>query len=173
MGCDHQRLGWSWEKMQGFSARSRFTATPWPLPSDFHTVVQHPQIAFRDPHLQGCRIERNTLNQPRVWSGILDSEPVPIRERHSEIPKTVACMIDRALASSPKCAERGNSRTRKTALLGYHGDVGYALRPNAASGRNQRQHRNPNRGSLGSTDHRWIMLHCVRERHEGYCMYPG
>jgi eukaryotic-like serine/threonine-protein kinase len=34
-------------------------------------------------------------------SGILDSEPVPIRERHAEIPKTVACMIDRALASSP------------------------------------------------------------------------
>jgi eukaryotic-like serine/threonine-protein kinase len=42
---------------------------PWPLPSDFHTVVQHPQIAFRDPHLRGCRIERNALNQPRVWSG--------------------------------------------------------------------------------------------------------
>ncbi len=42
---------------------------PWPLPSDFHTVVQQPQIAFRDPHLQGCRIERNALNQPRVWSG--------------------------------------------------------------------------------------------------------
>ena len=42
---------------------------PWPLPSDFHRVVQHPQIAFRDPHLQGCRIERDALNQPRVWSG--------------------------------------------------------------------------------------------------------
>ena len=42
---------------------------PWPLASDFSAIVQHPQLAFRDPRLQGCRIERNALRQPRVWSG--------------------------------------------------------------------------------------------------------
>ncbi|MCL4207062.1 MAG: protein kinase [Pirellulaceae bacterium] len=42
---------------------------PWPFASDFSTIVQQPQIAFRDPVLKQCRIERNSLNQPRVWSG--------------------------------------------------------------------------------------------------------
>lgn len=42
---------------------------PWPLASDFSTMVQQPQLAFRDPRLQACRIERNALNQPRVWAG--------------------------------------------------------------------------------------------------------
>ena len=42
---------------------------PWPLASDFSTMVQQPRLAFRDPRLQACRIERNFLNQPRVWAG--------------------------------------------------------------------------------------------------------
>lgn len=42
---------------------------PWPLASDFSAIVQHPRLAFRDPALQGCRIERNSFNQPRTWSG--------------------------------------------------------------------------------------------------------
>jgi eukaryotic-like serine/threonine-protein kinase len=41
----------------------------WPLASDFCKMVQHPQLAFRDPLLQACRIERTAHNQPRVWSG--------------------------------------------------------------------------------------------------------
>lgn len=32
-------------------------------------MVQRPQLAFRDPKLQQCRIERDAMNQPRVWSG--------------------------------------------------------------------------------------------------------
>ena len=42
---------------------------PWPLASHFSTIVQNPQIAFRDALLQSCRIERTGLNQPRVWAG--------------------------------------------------------------------------------------------------------
>ena len=42
---------------------------PWPLASHFSTMVQQPRLAFRDPRLQACRIERNALNQPRVWAG--------------------------------------------------------------------------------------------------------
>ncbi len=42
---------------------------PWPLASHFSTIVQNPRVAFRDPQLQGCTIERNALHQPRVWSG--------------------------------------------------------------------------------------------------------
>jgi serine/threonine protein kinase len=41
----------------------------WPLASDFSAIVQQPRIAFRDPQLKECRIDRNALNQPRVWSG--------------------------------------------------------------------------------------------------------
>jgi hypothetical protein len=32
-------------------------------------MVQQPRVAFRDPRLQACRIERNAFNQPRVWAG--------------------------------------------------------------------------------------------------------
>jgi hypothetical protein len=32
-------------------------------------ILQNPRVAFRDPLLQGCRIQRNALNQPQVWSG--------------------------------------------------------------------------------------------------------
>lgn len=42
---------------------------PWPLASHFSTMVQQPRVAFRDPRLQACRIERNAFNQPRVWAG--------------------------------------------------------------------------------------------------------
>ena len=42
---------------------------PWPLASHFSTMVQQPRLAFRDPPLQACRIERNALNRPRVWAG--------------------------------------------------------------------------------------------------------
>ena len=41
---------------------------PWAVASHFSTMVQNPQIAFRDPVLQSCRIARTGLNQPRVWS---------------------------------------------------------------------------------------------------------
>lgn len=42
---------------------------PWPLASNFSAIVQNPRIAFRDPLFQACHVERNALNQPRVWSG--------------------------------------------------------------------------------------------------------
>ena len=42
---------------------------PWPLASQFSTMVQQPRLAFRDPRLRACRIERNSLNQPRLWAG--------------------------------------------------------------------------------------------------------
>ncbi len=41
----------------------------WPLASDFCRMVQQPRLAFRDPVLQECQIERDALKQPRVWSG--------------------------------------------------------------------------------------------------------
>jgi len=41
----------------------------WPLASHFSAMLQNPRIAFRDPQLQGCTIEKNELNQPRPWSG--------------------------------------------------------------------------------------------------------
>jgi len=42
---------------------------PWPLASDFSAMLQKPQIAFCDPRLQSCHIERDAMNQPRPWSG--------------------------------------------------------------------------------------------------------
>ncbi|MCG8586265.1 MAG: AarF/UbiB family protein, partial [Pirellulales bacterium] len=42
---------------------------PWPLVSEFTTVLQTPKIAFRDQELKQCHIERNSLGQPRPWSG--------------------------------------------------------------------------------------------------------
>lgn len=42
---------------------------PWLMASDFSTMVQQPRLAFREERLQACRIERNALNQPRVWAG--------------------------------------------------------------------------------------------------------
>ncbi len=42
---------------------------PWPLASDFQTILQNPAIAFRDPYLRSCSIERDVLGQPRTWAG--------------------------------------------------------------------------------------------------------
>ncbi|MBC8870733.1 MAG: FHA domain-containing protein [Planctomycetes bacterium] len=42
---------------------------PWPLASHISAILQDPRIAFRDPLFQAYHIERNALNQPRVWSG--------------------------------------------------------------------------------------------------------
>lgn len=41
----------------------------WPLVSDFSRMLQNPRIAFRDPHLQQCAIEKNALGQPKPRSG--------------------------------------------------------------------------------------------------------
>ena len=42
---------------------------PWPMASDFSAIVQQPRFAFRDPVLQACSIERNSLGQPLVRAG--------------------------------------------------------------------------------------------------------
>ena len=42
---------------------------PWPLASDFQTILQDPKIAFRDPYLRSCAIERDVRGQPRAWAG--------------------------------------------------------------------------------------------------------
>ena len=41
----------------------------WPLASDFQTILQNPRIAFRDPYLRACSIERDPCGQPRAWAG--------------------------------------------------------------------------------------------------------
>ena len=41
----------------------------WPLASHFSTMLQNPKIAFRDPRLQSCTIEKDQQNQPRPWAG--------------------------------------------------------------------------------------------------------
>ena len=41
----------------------------WPLASDFQTILQNPKIAFRDPYLRSCSIERDVCGQPRAWAG--------------------------------------------------------------------------------------------------------
>ena len=41
----------------------------WPLASHFSAILQNPAIAFRDPVLRRCRIEKDGRNQPRPWSG--------------------------------------------------------------------------------------------------------
>ena len=41
----------------------------WPLASDFQTILQNPKIAFRDPYLRSCSIERDACGQPRAWAG--------------------------------------------------------------------------------------------------------
>ena len=42
---------------------------PWPLVSHFSAMLQNPAVAFRDSDLKSCTIERDTLGQPRPWSG--------------------------------------------------------------------------------------------------------
>lgn len=41
----------------------------WPLISDFSRMLQNPKVAFRDPRLRDCRIELDSLGQPRARSG--------------------------------------------------------------------------------------------------------
>ena len=41
----------------------------WPLASHFSAMLQNPRVAFRDPRLQQCRIEKDEQNQPRPWAG--------------------------------------------------------------------------------------------------------
>ena len=42
---------------------------PWPLASDFRAILQTPRVAFRDPLLRSCTVERDALGQPRAWAG--------------------------------------------------------------------------------------------------------
>ena len=41
----------------------------WPLASHFSAMLQNPRLAFRDPVLQRCVVEKNAQGQPRPWSG--------------------------------------------------------------------------------------------------------
>lgn len=41
----------------------------WPLASHFSAVLQNPRIAFRDPLLQQCTIQKDARRQPRPWAG--------------------------------------------------------------------------------------------------------
>ena len=41
----------------------------WPLASHFSAMLQTPRLAFRDPVLQRCVVEKNAQGQPRPWSG--------------------------------------------------------------------------------------------------------
>ena len=69
----------------------------WPLPSDFRTMLQNPRVAFRDPQLQACEIERDALGQPRPWSGAFavvykailpgGQRPVAVRAFSSQSPE--------------------------------------------------------------------------------------
>src|SRR6478752_7892678 len=43
--------------------------SPWPSTAEFSRMLQNPQVAFRDPRLQQCAIERNALGQPKPRSG--------------------------------------------------------------------------------------------------------
>jgi hypothetical protein len=41
----------------------------WPLASNFSAMLQNPRVAFRDPQLQRCQIDKDQRNQPRPWAG--------------------------------------------------------------------------------------------------------
>jgi len=41
----------------------------WPLASHFSAMLQNPRVAFRDPGLRQCVIEKNAQGQPRPWAG--------------------------------------------------------------------------------------------------------
>jgi serine/threonine protein kinase len=69
---------------------------PWPLASDFQTILQNPKIAFRDPYLRSCSIERDARGQPRAWAGQFavvykgvdaQGKPVAIRVFSTESPQ--------------------------------------------------------------------------------------
>ncbi len=42
---------------------------PWPLASHFAAMVQHPEVAFRDPRLQSCTFETDQSGLPRSRAG--------------------------------------------------------------------------------------------------------
>ena len=42
---------------------------PWPLASHFQAMLQNPRVAFRDPELRSLSFEKDSLGQPRAWSG--------------------------------------------------------------------------------------------------------
>lgn len=69
---------------------------PWPLASHFSAMLQSPAIAFRDPELARCRIEKDERNQPRPWAGAFavvykgihpDGSPFAIRVFVTESPE--------------------------------------------------------------------------------------
>ncbi len=41
----------------------------WPLASHFSVMLQNPRLAFRDPVLQQCAVQKNAQGQPRPWAG--------------------------------------------------------------------------------------------------------
>ena len=41
----------------------------WPLISDFSRMLQNPKMAFRDPALKDCTVEKSNLGQPKPRSG--------------------------------------------------------------------------------------------------------
>lgn len=43
--------------------------SPWPSTAEFSRMLQNPRVAFRDPRMQQCAIERNALGQPKPRSG--------------------------------------------------------------------------------------------------------
>ncbi|HYW79718.1 MAG TPA: hypothetical protein VE890_09085 [Thermoguttaceae bacterium] len=69
----------------------------WPLASHFSAMLQNPGVAFRDPRLQHCSVEKNAMNQPRPWAGSFavvykgiaadTSEPFAVRVFTTESPE--------------------------------------------------------------------------------------
>lgn len=69
----------------------------WPLASHFSAMLQNPRVAFRDPRLQQCRIEKDERNQPKPWAGAFavvykgidpgDGRPFAIRVFTTESPE--------------------------------------------------------------------------------------
>jgi hypothetical protein len=82
-------------------------------------MLQNPKVAFRDPELRKCRVEKDAMNQPRPWSGafavvykgideqgkrpfairIFTTESPERRERYDAIneylkSKKLACLLD-------------------------------------------------------------------------------
>ena len=41
----------------------------WPLASHFSVMLQNPRLAFRDPVLQQCVVQKTAQGQPRPWAG--------------------------------------------------------------------------------------------------------
>lgn len=88
----------------------------WPLPSHFRTVLQTPRVAFRDPQLQSCQIERDPLGQPRPRSGGFavvykamppgKQRPVAVRTFSTESPERqqrYACVSRHLRCSDVSC----------------------------------------------------------------------